>query len=658
MRVDDQPPQLVHWYRWPLVLEAGLFGCVLLLLSQSSFAQTTAQPVSQEIQQKCLAILRDGVSSNEFWPSIHAAEALTLAGHGREVRALLAPRLTTEADDQRKCGLAREIARAGDWSGRQVLLDILRSADAHGHVHAAESLYKIGEIGDGRALKQAMLQTDNANLRMMAAAALARCGSPTAFGLLRSAATEEEDGHVRRLAAWILARVGDASDLPRLNQGLELAEEPLQQCFFEHALARLGDSKGRERLQVNLSSDDPAIRVSAATFAGELHDQSLIPALIDMLDDPSLDARIRAAQSILLLAAVEAEQQPPRDAEIVHDVFPATATNPRYSEGSIVQLADGRLLYATTEFIGGGSDFSTAQIVAKSSMDDGQTWSKARVLQENVGKRNVMSVTLRRVSLDDGVSAIAMFYLIKNGHDDLDVYLRISRDEANTFGRPIQVTQQPGYHVLNNDRVLISRTGRWLVPLATTADVQKENHFVSQCVFSDDFGASWKHSTQGVDLSKRGAMEPELFETKSGRLGMILRTQLGHIAVAFSEDNGNTWTKAESFGVRAPESPATLRRIPATGDLLLIWNDNYEPGKGHGGQRTPLSLAISSDDGKTWTHQQNIEDDPNQSYAYVSLCFVGDRAVMSYYVGEKGQISSRFRSIPIRALYATQPGSP
>ena len=71
----------------------------------------------------------------------------------------------------------------------------------------------------------------------------------------------------------------------------------------------------------------------------------------------------------------------------------------------------------------------------------------------------------------------------------------------------------------------------------------------------------------------------------------------------------------------APESPATIRRIPSTGDLLMIWNNTYVQGSGHGGKRTPLTTAISHDEGITWRHVRNLEEDPNQTFAYASLAF-------------------------------------
>ena len=62
-------------------------------------------------------------------------------------------------------------------------------------------------------------------------------------------------------------------------------------------------------------------------------------------------------------------------------------------------------------------------------------------MPENTGKQNVMSVTLRRLGdpLAKG-TPIGLFYLVKNGPDDLRVHLRVSHDEAATFGQPVVVT--------------------------------------------------------------------------------------------------------------------------------------------------------------------------------------------------------------------------
>jgi sialidase-1 len=320
----------------------------------------------------------------------------------------------------------------------------------------------------------------------------------------------------------------------------------------------------------------------------------------------------------------------------------------------VIELNDGSLLFATTEFSGTSSDFAPARIIARTSQDGGRTWGPVRELQKDVGKLNVLGTTLRRLPSKTIPAPIAMTYSVTDSYSNLNLFLRISHDEAKTFGEPILVTNTPGYHSVNNDRLTVLPSGRLLVPDAWTSDFRKENHFVCFCFISDDAGKTWRRGKGLVDLPKRGAMEPDVVELNDGRLLMIMRNQLGTISTSFSADGGETWSKPGRLGnLKSPESPATIRRIPATGDLLLVWNNNYEPGKGHGGQRNPLTAAISSDDGQTWKNVRNLESNLTRSYAYTSLMFTRGRAVMSYWDANAGMtvLSSRFRSVPVRWFY-------
>lgn len=261
--------------------------------------------LSDELQARCLKTLRDGLNSDEFWPSIHAAEALTLAGRGDEVRKYLEPKLPLEKDDQRRCGLARELVRAGDRDQAQVMLDILAGEDPYGHVHAAESLYKVDEIGDGKDMKRAAKQTDNIKLHLMANAALARGGNKKALARLRTRLSDA-DPETQKLTAWILGRIGDVTDIPQLRKNIETAPDALSRAYVEHSLAALGDAAGLRALVANLQADDPAIRTYAATFAGDAKAISVGPALIPLLDHENIDVRVRAAQSLLVLSQLSA----------------------------------------------------------------------------------------------------------------------------------------------------------------------------------------------------------------------------------------------------------------------------------------------------------------------------------------------------------------
>ena len=51
-----------------------------------------------------------------------------------------------------------------------------------------------------------------------------------------------------------------------------------------------------------------------------------------------------------------------------------------------------------------------------------------------------------------------------------------------------------------------------MVPAASTAHVEKENHCACHCYVSDDGGRTWRDTPGRVDAPKRGAMEPEVIE--------------------------------------------------------------------------------------------------------------------------------------------------
>ena len=149
---------------------ATIFSLYSLLLPSTVWSAdepVTSISLSEVTRSVCLQILQETVQQanetpdNKFWPAMHAAEALTLAGHAEDVRKALTRLLKTEKNDQHRCGLARELVRAGDRSQVAVMLNILTRENSNGHVHACESLYKVNEIGDGIAMRQAMQQTAN-----------------------------------------------------------------------------------------------------------------------------------------------------------------------------------------------------------------------------------------------------------------------------------------------------------------------------------------------------------------------------------------------------------------------------------------------------------------------------------------------------------------
>ena len=119
---------------------------------------------------------------------------------------------------------------------------------------------------------------------------------------------------------------------------------------------------------------------------------------------------------------------------------------------------------------------------------------------------------------------------------------------------------------------------------------------------------------------------------------MLTRTTDGCQYRSDSHDGGESWSSAEPTNIMSPCSPATLRRIPSTGDILMVWNDHSGAFAKYGQKRTPLTTALSRDEGRTWENTKVLEDDPDGWYCYTSACFVTDDggkewAVLAYCAG-------------------------
>ena len=312
--------------------------------------------------------------------------------------------------------------------------------------------------------------------------------------------------------------------------------------------------------------------------------------------------------------------------------------NPRNSEGAMIELKDGRLSLGYSRFTGGGADNSAAQIALRIADHDGRGWSGDKLLIGQEGVENVMSLSLLRLQSGE----ILVLYLIKNGWDDCRPYVRVSSDEMETAGEKRLAVADKGYFVVNNDRLVQLASGRLIIPAAlhncTDGTVKTWDHRgVAMCYVSDDNGRTWRRSKGVLEApaeSRSGLQEPGVVERRDGRLMMWMRTDMRCQYQSFSRDGGETWSRAEPSPMMSPVSPATIKRMPWTGDLLLVWNDHSGKHVFPPGRRTPLCTAYSTDDGRTWKNSKILEGYPDGWYCYISMTFVDEHAVLSYCAGD------------------------
>lgn len=350
--------------------------------------------------------------------------------------------------------------------------------------------------------------------------------------------------------------------------------------------------------------------------------------------------------------------------------LPPGPGNPRNSEGDFIRLKDGRILLIYTRYNGDDAgDHAPAVLAQVESRDGGRTWSKTpRDIVRNVGGgKNVMSVSLLRLRNGD----IALFYLRKNAWDDCFPVVRFSHDEGETWSEPTSClphTGKPGFCVLNNARAEMLSDGRILLPIARHAITERGPDMKGQifCLYSDDQGRTWTKTEPEFKLfdawgERVTLQEPGVVELKDGRVMMWIRTDRGRELACYSSDRGETWTRPVETDIYCPCAPVTIKRL-RNGDLLMVWNDHrghpeLKPlHKYHAGTRSPLTLAVSSDDGLTWRKRKVLEGNIYEGgwYCYTAVLEEGD-AVLLEYCAMKHLSHSRVTRVPLKWIYGPDP---
>ena len=122
-----------------------------------------------------------------------------------------------------------------------------------------------------------------------------------------------------------------------------------------------------------------------------------------------------------------------------------------------------------------------------------------------------------------------------------------------------------------------------------------------------------------------GAMDkggqPTAVQRSDGSLLCFLRSE-PFLLQSESHDLGKTWTPAEPSPLRCPGAGVAMCRL-RNGHLALVYNDSSM-------QRTPLSVALSTDDGATWSGPVNLEANPGE-YSYPCVIESSDGRIHASY---------------------------
>jgi predicted neuraminidase len=137
---------------------------------------------------------------------------------------------------------------------------------------------------------------------------------------------------------------------------------------------------------------------------------------------------------------------------------------------------------------------------------------------------------------------------------------------------------------------------------------ERNNRDLSFFLMTRNSGATWTRSENVPNQQSQGE-QPAVAQRRDGSLLAFLRTA-PRLMQTESFDGGKTWTPARQTGFKNPDAAISLCTL-RNGNLVLVGNNN-ERG------RSPLHIARSSDDGKTWSQPLMLESNPGE-YSYPSI---------------------------------------
>jgi len=271
----------------------------------------------------------------------------------------------------------------------------------------------------------------------------------------------------------------------------------------------------------------------------------------------------------------------------------------------------------------GGTKEKDPDVGVWMSAFDGGSWSKP-VRTAKVDDTAHWNPVLFR----DGEGIIHHFF--KVGVDEIHwkTYWAQSRDNGANWSKSVELVQGDvgGRGPVKNKPILLS-DGTWLAPASIEYKEGRREVWKAFADRSEDSGKTWQRSTDFVTpvlpdgkQDKRfrgiGAIQPTFWESEPGHVHALLRTGSGKVWRTDSTDGGLTWGLYEVTDLPNNNSGLDALRL-ADGRVVLVYNPVGE----NWGARTPLDIAVSSDNGQTWNTIAHLEDnpDPDSEYSYPAI---------------------------------------
>ncbi len=297
---------------------------------------------------------------------------------------------------------------------------------------------------------------------------------------------------------------------------------------------------------------------------------------------------------------------------------------------TVLVFADGDILAAWF----GGSQEGAEDVAIWLSRRSGGRWQAPRLVADAPGVPHWNPVLFQA---DDGT--VHLFYKVGHPIPRWQTMVTKSNDGGRTWSQPQElVAGDVGGRGPVKNKPIAAADGAWLAP--ASVEGERWDAFVD---ISRDGGQTWTKSAtvplrrQGLAESGdgtaaepnelvrgKGVIQPTLWESAPGVVHMLLRSTEAQIYRSDSCDGGLTWCTAYPTALPNNNSGIDLVRMDS-GALVLAYN----PVPANWGPRSPLVLAVSTDNGQTWRKETVLEEEPGE-FSYPAIVAKGDQVYLTY----------------------------
>jgi predicted neuraminidase len=298
-------------------------------------------------------------------------------------------------------------------------------------------------------------------------------------------------------------------------------------------------------------------------------------------------------------------------------IFEKVPGAPAHHASSMTLAANGDLLVS---WYGGSYESSDDEALYLARRRKGtRSWDSPVMLlrkpEQPVGNAVILTMKSGDIWIIWGRMEASQPMLAHTGWDATRLMFRVSQDHGRTWSADRPFPMETAGWLPRNLAIQLA-DGSTMVPVSD----ERNNRDLSFFLMTKDSGATWTRSLDIPNQESQGE-QPAVAQRRDGSLIAFLRTS-PRLLQTESFDGGKTWTPAKATDFKNPDAAISICAL-RNGNLLLVWNNN-ERG------RSPLHIARSTDDGKTWSQPLLLEANPGE-YSYPSIMQTPDERIHVIY---------------------------